>query len=114
MASKKNQSAPGEGAALNAIPITGPMTRSKSKALAQQGPEPQPMITLDFLRKDVAKKSLSFRKNSYSRDEFTHSVSDEFPSYGSYSHHLVIQGKMCHIIITILLHPQLLSLCLLL
>ena len=85
MASKKNQSALGEEVAPIAILVTRPMTRSKSKALAQQRLEPQPVITLDFLRKDVARKSLSVGENSYSRDEFTHSVLDEFPSYSSYS-----------------------------
>ena len=82
MASKKNQSALGKEVAPIAIPVTGPMTRGKSKALAQQGFELQPVITLDFLRKDVAKKSLSVGENSYSRDEFTHSVLDE--CYGSH------------------------------
>ena len=80
MASKKNQSALEKEVAPIAIPITRPMTHSKSKALAQQGFELQLVITLDFLRKNVAKKYLS-----YSRDEFSHSVIDEFSSYGSHS-----------------------------
>ena len=50
MASKKNQSALRKEVARIAIPVIGPMTRSKSKALAQQGIELQSVITLDFLR----------------------------------------------------------------
>ena len=86
MDSKKNQFAHGKEVDPIAITITRPMTHNKSKALAQQDFELQLAITLNFLRKSVAEKSLSVGKNSYSRDEFTHSVSNEFSSYGSHSY----------------------------
>ena len=85
MASKRNQSAHGKEVVPIAIAATGPITRSKSKALAQQSFERQPVITLDFLRKNAAEKSLSIGENSYSGEEFTRSISDEISSYDSHS-----------------------------
>ena len=114
MAFKKNQSALGKEVAPIAILVTGPMTRSKSKALAQQDFELQPVITLDFLRKDVAKKSLSVGEIcilEISLPVLTRMNSQVMTHIQTL--HLVIQGKMCPMDLAIPLDPQLLSVCLL-